>query len=204
MKINWILFVVLISATTACGKKTFEASNPSTQDDHFGDDDDIIDPIDPTGEECPRYDLVVDSTDENSARRNYRFIYNSEMKKTATQGEIDVTFHKNSPSVRYTLCSGGYTNTSIATGLKPLNATEELTKQLVRHVGQVCAMVMPLQQTTISVVDSANGKVLFNEQKFRQDMGCEFGYTAAGQSLRAQLIQFSHGVVDAKASSCNR
>ncbi len=204
MKINWILFVVLIAATTACGKKTFEASNPSTQDDHFGDDDDIIDPVDPTGEECPRYDLIVDSTDQNLARRNYRFIYNSEMKKTSTQGEIDVTFHKNSSSVRYTQCSGGYTNTSILTGFKPLNATEELTRQLVRNVGQVCTMMVPLQQTTISVVDAANGRVLFNEQKFRQDMGCEFGYTTTGQNLRAQLIQLAHGVVDSKASVCNQ
>lgn len=203
MKTNWMILVLLLVAATACAKKTFEAqSNPYSQDDQFGDDDDIVDPIDPNGEECPRYDLIVDSTDQQNARRNYRFIYNSEMKKTSTQGEIGITFHKNSSSVNYTLCSGEYKNTTVLTNFKPLNATEDLTKQLVRNVGQVCTMVMPSQQTTISVVDAANGKVLFNEQKFRQDMGCEFGYTAIGQQLRAQLIQFAHGVVDLKASLC--
>ena len=127
------------------------------------------------------------------------------MKKTTTEGEIEITFNQDSPTRRYTLCSGTYVNTIVSPNLLPLNVTESLTKEVTINVGRLCSAQMPLQQTTIQVVDAANGKILFDEQKLRQQIGsCEFGYTSAGQAMREQLLQFAHGTVDLKAALCNQ
>lgn len=200
MKTLKSLLIIALFGVTACGKKSFETAGAIPSEDPP-----IVDPVDPTGEECPRYDLIVVSTDQRQAHRNYRFIYNSEMKKTATEGEIDITFNQDSSTRRYTLCSGDYVNTIVSPSLKPLNVTESLTKEVTINVGRLCSMQMPLQQTTIQVVDAATGKMLFDEQKLRQQIGsCEFGYTSSGQAMREQLVQFSHGTVDLKAAVCNQ
>ena len=61
------------------------------------------------------------------------------------------------------------------------------------------------KQQTIKVIDSANGNILFDEEELRANVGaCAFGYTAEGEALRQQIIQFAHGVVDQKAASCNK
>ncbi|MBY0385037.1 hypothetical protein K2X05_07750 [bacterium] len=194
------LLIIALFGATACGKKSFETAQPSVEEPPV-----IIDPIGPNGEVCPRYDLIVVATDQRQAHRNYKFIYNSEMKKTATEGEIEITFNQDSSTRRYTLCSGDYVNTVVSPSLKPLNVTESLTKEVTINVGRICSMQLPLQQTTIQVVDAANGKILFDEQKLRQQIGsCEFGYTSAGQAMRDQLVQFAHGAVDLKAALCNK
>lgn len=208
MKKALLALIVLSFAVTACGKKSFESSQLAEGggDDNFDDynDDDVINPPPPNDDDgnvvCPRYDLIIDSTDQSTARRNYRFNFNSEMKQTTAQGEIDIIFQTN----RYANCSGEVRNNNIATNLKPLNLTEDLTKQVVINVGRVCALMVPQIQQTIRVIDTATGKVLFDEQKLRQTIGsCEFGYTTAGQNIRNQLIQFANAIADRKAAPCN-
>lgn len=208
MKKTLLVLIVLGLAVTACGKKSFESTQLAgdSGDDNFDDynDDDVINP--PPGDDdddtvvCPRYDLIIVSTDQDSARRNYRFNFNSEMKQTTAQGEIDITFQTN----RYANCSGEVINNNVATNLKPLNLTEDLTKQVAINVGRMCAQMVPRQQQTIRVVDTATGKVLFDEQKLRQTIGaCEFDYTTTGQNIRNQLIQLAHTIADRKAAPCN-
>ncbi len=213
MKMKLLVICLIGFGLNGCANKSFEAASPSVGDEDIfqpppiGDDDDVIDDdliVDPDPLVCPRYDLIVDSVDQQSAHRNYRFVYNSEMKMTSTQGDIDVTFQQNSSSTNYTQCSGSFTNTAISTGLKPLDITQELTKQILISHGKVCATVMPVRSSTIRVIDSATGRTLFDEQVFRQQNGaCEFGYTLEGQDLRRQLIEFSRAIVDIKAASCN-
>jgi hypothetical protein len=191
---------------TACANKSFETASPIVSDDDIfqpptptDDDDDII--VNPVV--CPRYDLIVDSVDQQTAHRNFRFNFNSEMKMTATQGDIDVVFRQDSSSVRYTRCSGSFFNTAIMPGLKPLDITQELTKQILISHGKVCATVMPVRYSTIRVIDSTTGRNLFDEEILRQQNGaCEFGYSTSGQDLRRQLIEFSRAVVDVKAAAC--
>jgi hypothetical protein len=190
-----------IALIVSCGPKSFESLQRSQDDDRFGEEDVIID----TEIQCPRYDLIVDSTDQTRASRNYHFVYNSEMKLNATQGEIEVIFNQNSNAVNYTQCSGAANNTSVMTSLKPLDVTEALSKEVAVYVDRVCTMMVPQQSESIKVVDVATNKVLFDEAKIKASIGgCEFGYTAEGQILRAQIIQFSHGVVDQKAAVCNK
>ena len=206
IKLKILILCVVGFGFTACANKSFETTSPSvSEDDIFepptpiDDDDDII--VDPVV--CPRYDLIVDSVDQETAYRNFRFNFNSEMKMTTTQGEIDVVFQQDSSSVRYTRCSGSFLNTTIMSGLKPLDITQELTKQILISHGKVCATVMPVRYSTIRVIDSATGRNLFDEQILRQQNGaCEFGYSTTGQDLRRQLIDFSRAVVDAKAAAC--
>ena len=190
---------------TACAAKSFETTSPSVTDDDIfeppvtDDDDDII--VDPNPVVCPRYDLVVDSVDQQTAHRNFHFNFNSEMKMNSTEGEIDVVFQQDSSSIRYTRCSGEFTNTAVMPTLKPLDITQELTKKILISNGRICAM--PRSYSTIRVIDTATGRTLFDEQVFRQQNGaCEFGYTAEGQELRRQLIVFSQTIVDIKAAAC--
>ncbi len=212
MKKTLLLLVAFGLTVTACGKKSFETTQfaedgggDGNLDDNFDDyNDDVINPPPPNGDDdsvvCPRYDLIVDSTDQTTARRNYRFNFNSEMKQTTAQGEIDITFQAN----RYASCSGEVANNNIATNIKPLNLTEDLTRQIVINVGRMCALVVPQKQETIRVIDTATGRVLFDEQKLRQTIGtCEFGYTTTGQNIRNQLIQMAHSIADRKAAPCN-
>ena len=212
MKIVILFLISLGLLASGCAKTRFSAlsEKASQDDDYFGDDDDDV-IVDPPGDDdddetvvCPRYDLVVVATDSSRASRNYRFVFNSEMKQTATQGDIEITFQKNSSSVPYTMCSGEFINTSIMPSFKPLDATEEITKQIVIYPGRSCTTQYPEKQETILVVDAANSRVLFDENKFRNDLGaCAFGYTATGESLRQQIIQFAQSAVDAKAARCN-
>lgn len=212
MTLNLKLKILLLCAIgfgfTACANKSFETASPSVSDDDIfqpptptDDDDDII--IDPEPLVCPRYDLIVDSVDQQTAHRNFRFNFNSEMKMNATQGEIDVVFQQDSSSIRYTQCSGGFTNTAIMPGLKPLDITQELTKQILISHGKLCNTPAIVRYSTIRVIDSATGRTLFDEQVFRQQNGaCEFGYSTSGQELRRQLIDFSRAIVDVKAAAC--
>jgi hypothetical protein len=207
LKLKILILCAVGCGLSACANKSFETASPSVNDDDIfrpptpiDDDDDII--VNPVV--CPRYDLIVDSVDQQTAHRNFRFNFNSEMKMTATQGEIDVVFQRDSSSVRYTRCSGSFLNTAIMPGLKPLDITQELTKQILISHGKVCATVMPVRYSTIRVIDSATGRNLFDEEIFRQQNGvCEFGYTTEGQELRRQLIDFSRAIVDVKAAACN-
>ncbi len=212
MTLNLKLKILILCAVgcgfTACANKSFETASPSvTEEDIFDppvptdDDDDII--VNPDPIICPRYDLIVDSVDQQTAHRNFRFNFNSEMKMNATQGDIDVVFQQDSSSVRYTRCSGSFLNTAIMPALKPLDITQELTKQILISHGKVCATVMPVRYSTIRVIDSVTGRTLFDEQIFRQQNGaCEFGYSTSGQELRRQLIDFSRAIVDVKAAAC--
>lgn len=205
LKIKILTLCLLALSLGACANKSFETASPSVTDDDIfipptttDDDDDVITPPPVV---CPRYDLVVDSVDLQTPYRNFQFVFNSEMKMTSTQGEIDVIFHQNSSSIQYTRCSGEFTNTAIMPSLKPLDVTQELTKQIVISHGRVCAA--PRHYSTIKVIDSANGRVLFDEQVFRQQNGaCEFGYTTEGQQLRRQLVDFSQAIADIKAAAC--
>ncbi len=206
LKLKILILCVVGCGFTACANKSFESASPSVTDEDIFDpptptDDDIIVISDPVA--CPRYDLIVDSVDQQTAYRNFRFNFNSEMKMTAAQGDIDIVFQLDSPSIKYTRCSGAFNNTSVMTGLKPLDITQELTKQILISHGKVCATPAVVRYSTIRVIDSATGRTLFDEQVFRQQNGaCEFGYSTSGQELRRQLIDFSRAIVDIKAASC--
>ncbi len=207
------LFFILLSLgllVSGCAEKSYNSFSPiSSEDDNFGDDDDVI--VDPDDDDddgvvvCPRYDLVVISSDTITASRNYKFVFNSEMKQTTTQGKIDVTFNKDSSTVHYIQCSGAVTNTTVLPSFKPLDATEDITKQIAIYPGRSCTTQIAQKQETIRVIDSANGEILFDEEEFRAKVGaCAFGYTADGEVLREQILQFARGVVDNAASSCHK
>lgn len=204
MKTPLLLLIFLSAIFMGCGKKTFESNLSDSQTPIPVDPGIVIDPpVD--GNECPRYDLVVDSSHQSVAHRNYRFVFNSEMKKTSTQGVINVHYLQDSSTVHFTRCSGNYQNTMVMVSLKPLDVTEELTRQMVIDHNQSCPAVAPQQLETIRVLDGVTGRVLFDEQTFRQSAGaCQFGYTALGRQLRSQLIQLATGVVDLKAAACHQ
>jgi hypothetical protein len=203
MKMLTVLIVAISIGLVGCGSKSFESLQRSQDDDQFGDNggDDIINDV----IQCPRYQLVVDSVDQTQASRNYRFLFNSEMKMSAAQGETEIIFNQNSSTVNYTQCSGFLNNLSVMTSLKPLDVTEALSKQVAIHVDRVCTMMIPSRYESIKVIDVATGKNLFDEAKIKATIGgCEFDYTPEGQVLRSQIIQLSHGAADQKATGCNK
>ena len=55
-----LIFASTFLATVSCGKKSFETEQPSVEEPPI---------IEPTGEECPRYDLIVVATDQRQAHR---------------------------------------------------------------------------------------------------------------------------------------
>lgn len=172
-------------------------------DDNDDDDDGIVDDIDDEVI-CPRYDLVVKSTHENTKKLNYLFTFNGELKHNSTQGEIDVIFLKDGVN-KFTQCSGAYTNTTLATTLNPLKAVESLTSEVVINHGVSCPTVMPVRTTLIQVIDSATNEILWDEKEMIDFIGsCEYGYTEEGTALRNQILGLADGVVNTMAAACTK
>jgi hypothetical protein len=168
-------------------------------EDDDGIDDDVDDEV-----ICPRYDLVVKSTHENTKKLNYLFTFNGETKHNSTEGEIDVIFLKDGAK-KFTQCSGSYTNTTMNPNLKPLKAVEGLTSEIVINHGVSCLAVVPERTTRIQVIDNATNKILWDEQELIDFVGsCEFGYTEEGMELRNKILGLADGVVNAMAATCNK
>lgn len=206
-----LLILLLALSAINCSKVKF--SNDQLEEildegidleDNDDDDDDDDDDDGDDGEICPRYDLVVKSTHQNTKKLNYKFKFNGEVKHKSTEGEIDVLFLKDG-AVKYTQCSGEYTNTTIAKNLAPLKAAETLTAELVINHGQACATVVPERTTLLQVIDSATNEVLWDEQEMIDEIGaCEFGYTEEGADLRAKIMNLADGVVNKMADACTK
>lgn len=200
------LLILVISALLAihCSNKNFDTAqlnstteNPVDEPLDLEDEDEVEE-----GEVCPRYDLIVKSTDKRIKRLNFKFTFNAEVKQNTTQGKSHVLFLQDD-TTKYTQCSSEYTNTAFSVNLKPLKAVEALTAEVVLNHGRLCNM--PLRTTVLQVVDSATSKVLWDEQDIIDQIGaCEFGYTDEGNVLREQIISFTDQVVNTLADACNK
>lgn len=203
-----LLLVLLSLSVINCGKVKF--TNDQIQDildehgidlDDGGDDDgddndDLI---------CPRYDLVVKSSHTSNKKLNYKFTFNAEVKQTSTEGDIKVKFLQDSNTVNYTQCSGKYTNTTVVPNLKPLQAVEDLTAEIVINHGMSCPTVVPERTTYLEVIDSATNTVVWDEKEIIDTIGaCEFGYTTEGNALREKIMKLSDGVTKIMADACNK
>lgn len=172
------------------------------KDDDVADDDSDDDTDD--GLICPRYDLVVKSSHANNKKLNFKFNYNGEIKNTSVQGKINVLFLKDGVK-KFTQCSGEYTNTTISKAMLPLRVVEKLTSQVVITHGITCAAMIPERLTSLQVIDTATGGVLWDEKKLRDELGaCEFGYTEEGTALREKILGLADGVVDQMAAACTK
>lgn len=205
-----LLLLLLTVFAVGCGKVKFDndkikeiidqgidlGGGDDNDDDDDNGDDDLY---------CPRYDLVVKSTHLNNKKMNYKFTFNGEVQQKSTEGDIKVRFLQDSASVRYTQCSGSFTNTSITPNLKPLQAVEDLTAEIEITHGVSCPTVVPERTTYIQVIDSATNSVMWDEKELIDYIGsCEFGYSSAGMDLRDKIMKLSDGVVKAMADSCNK
>lgn len=173
-------------------------ADDDTTDDDDGDDDDD----DTTDPYCPRYDLVVKSSHISTKRLTYKFIFNAEVNQFSNEGQINVQFLEDGAK-KFTECSGEYTNTAHYLTLKPLKAIEQLTREIMLDYSKSCAAVMPERLTSIQVIDSANGNILWDEQKLKNRFGdCAFGYTDEGTEIRNSIIGFSDKVTKEMANQC--
>lgn len=209
-----ILLVVLFAITSInCSKVKFNNDQLQEIQDLVdqginlddGDNDDEGDVDEDDGDLiCPRYDLVVKSSHDDNSKLNYKFNYNGELKHTSIQGNIDVLFLKDGVK-KFTQCSGAFINTNILKTLEPLKVAEKLTGEIAINHGMSCVAMLPVRTTHLQVVDSASGKILWDEKSIIQQIGaCEFGYTEEGIELRSQLIDLADKVVNKMASDCNK
>ncbi len=198
-----LLLILLSLILVNCGNKKFTAnqaqktSDQIPKDDDQQDDDDNDDQDDDDDLICPRYDLIIKSTHTSNKKLNFTYTFNAEMTHKSTKGKHKINFAK----AQYNTCSGNYTNTTILTSLVPLQVTEDLTDEVVITDGAAC--VSSARETTFKVLDAATNEVLFNEKDLKDELGCEFGYSAAGKNLRKKLIDLADGVANAKGTACD-
>jgi len=190
-----IVIVLLSLVIVNCGKKNFSANVQDSVDNTFHHDD-TVNNTDPNA--CPRYDMVITSTDSAHKSLNYTYTFNGQMTDTSILGTHKITFG----DAKYSSCSGSYTNSTISASLDPLQVTEDMTSYILITHGAVCAS--NTRSTNIQVFDSATNSKLFDENDLRAGGDpCEFGYTDDGQAMRDQLLQLADGVAGAKGAACN-
>lgn len=193
-------------------ESTEDMTDSMTEDNDDDGSDDVVtedsttDSSDDADDElyCPRYDLVVKSSDSNTPRLNYKFTFNGEVRQLSTQGNIHVQFLKDGTN-KYTQCSRNFSNTAFSTNLKPLKALELLTGEITITHDRVCTLQLPLRSTTLQVIDAANGNVLWDEQNIKTSIGfCEFGYSSEGQLLRSQIVDLADQISQNIADACTK